>query len=404
MSNREITYERNLTGSYMIISAPASTDMDEKLMLHRKLPGLLPVEKAYVDGSGQYWYNISGKQSLDCYCSVREIGMEFIERMIISICNEMETLEWNLIQTKCLVLEPELVFITSLNREFIFTIYPENDGCAEKSFQQLMEYLLTKIDHKDAEAVRASYGIYERTLEEGFSISEIRDCISRAKNKALSQITAVTAEEGQTSPWPAISETVPDLPVKTEPDVVMEKNRKESGEKTIKNIITDKTSVLEWLKSLVFEKFKDSGLVKPEGKGTKKEKKKTINAIIPVCPEEEMYVPPQPVIRPTVCLATCQSMPRGVLIYQGNGQMADIHLNAAASRIGCGENVEVKIEKETVSQLHARIEKEGDSYYIEDLNSTNGTFVNDEPLVYKERRKLNSNDIVCFADARYRFG
>lgn len=404
MSNREITYERNLTGSYMIISAPASTDMDEKLMLHRKLPGLLPVEKAYVDGSGQYWYNISGKQSLDCYCSVREIGMEFIERMIISICNEMETLEWNLIQTKCLVLEPELVFITSLNREFIFTIYPENDGCAEKSFQQLMEYLLTKIDHKDAEAVRASYGIYERTLEEGFSISEIRDCISRAKNKALSQITAVTAEEGQTSPWPAISETVPDLPVKTEPDVVMEKNRKESGEKTIKNIITDKTSVLEWLKSLVFEKFKDSGLVKPEGKGAKKEKKKTINAITPVCPEEEMYVPPQPVIRPTVCLAACQSMPRGVLTYQGTGQMADIHLNAAASRIGCGENVEVKIEKETVSQLHARIEKEGDSYYIEDLNSTNGTFVNDEPLVYKERRKLNSNDIVCFADARYRFG
>lgn len=404
MSNREITYERNLTGSYMIISAPASTDMDEKLMLHRKLPGLLPVEKAYVDGSGQYWYNISGKQSLDCYCSVREIGMEFIERMIISICNEMETLEWNLIQTKCLVLEPELVFITSLNREFIFTIYPENDGCAEKSFQQLMEYLLTKIDHKDAEAVRASYGIYERTLEEGFSISEIRDCISRAKNKALSQITAVTAEEGQTSPWPAISETVPDLPVKTEPDVVMEKNRKESGEKTIKNIITDKTSVLEWLKSLVFEKFKDSGLVKPEGKGAKKEKKKTINAITPVCPEEEMYVPPQPVIRPTVCLAACQSMPRGVLTYQGTGQMADIHLNAAASRIGCGENVEVKIEKDTVSQLHARIEKEGDSYYIEDLNSTNGTFVNDEPLVYKERRKLNSNDIVCFADARYRFG
>ena len=185
MSNREITYERNLTGSYMIISAPASTDMDEKLMLHRKLPGLLPVEKAYVDGNGQYWYNISGKQSLDCYCSVREIGMEFIERMIISICNEMETLEWNLIQTKCLVLEPELVFITSLNREFIFTIYPENNGCVEKSFQQLMEYLLTKIDHKDAEAVRASYGIYERTLEEGFSISEIRNCISRAKNKAL---------------------------------------------------------------------------------------------------------------------------------------------------------------------------------------------------------------------------
>ncbi len=404
MSNKEITYERNLTGSYMIISAPACTDMDEKLMLHRKLPGLLPVEKAYVDGSGQYWYNISGKQSLDCYCRVREIGMEFIERMIISICNEMETLEWNLIQAKCLVLEPELVFITSQNREFIFTIYPENDGCAEKSFQQLMEYLLTKVDHKDAEAVRASYGIYEKTLEEGFSISEIRDCIFRAKNKVLSQNTAVTAETGKMPPWSAASEKVLDLPAEQEPTAVMEKDKRESGENATEKIMTDRAAVLEWVKKQIHEKFTAFGLMKPKGKGGKKEKKKTANAVTPVCPEEEMYVPPQPVIRPTVCLAMCQSRPLGILTYQGNGVMADIHLEAGISRIGYGDSVEIQIEKETVSQLHARIEKEGESYYIEDLNSTNGTYVNDEPLVYKERRKLNSNDIVCFADVRYRFG
>ena len=41
--------------------------------------------------------------------------------------------------------------------------------------------------------------------------------------------------------------------------------------------------------------------------------------------------------------------------------------------------------------------------YIEDLNSTNGTFINEEPLAYKEQRKLDLNDIVQFADIRYRF-
>ena len=48
MINREIVYERNLTGSFMKIAAGIHAGLDEKLMLRRKLPGLLAVEKAYM--------------------------------------------------------------------------------------------------------------------------------------------------------------------------------------------------------------------------------------------------------------------------------------------------------------------------------------------------------------------
>ena len=120
MINREIIYERNLTGSFMKIAAGIHAGLDEKLMLRRKLPGLLAVEKAYMDGEGQYWYNISGKQSLDMYCRVKEVDISFIEKLIMSICSEMEILEWNLIQTNCLMLDPELIFITNSNQEIIF--------------------------------------------------------------------------------------------------------------------------------------------------------------------------------------------------------------------------------------------------------------------------------------------
>ena len=94
MINREIVYERNLTGSFMKIAAGIHAGLDEKLMLRRKLPGLLAVEKAYMDGEGQYWYNISGKQSLDMYCRVKEVDISFIEKLIMSICSEMEILEY----------------------------------------------------------------------------------------------------------------------------------------------------------------------------------------------------------------------------------------------------------------------------------------------------------------------
>ena len=84
-------------------------------------------------------------------------------------------------------------------------------------------------------------------------------------------------------------------------------------------------------------------------------------------------------------------------------KLDDIRVEGSSVRIGYGRDADIRIDRDTVSNLHARIDREGDTYYIEDLNSTNGTFVNDEPLAYKERRKLESNDSVRFAEIRYRF-
>jgi pSer/pThr/pTyr-binding forkhead associated (FHA) protein len=83
--------------------------------------------------------------------------------------------------------------------------------------------------------------------------------------------------------------------------------------------------------------------------------------------------------------------------------MQDIPLERGMTRIGNGSEADAVIDRDTISKLHARIDREESTFYIEDLNSTNGTFVNEEPLAYKERRKLQQNDIVSFADIRYRF-
>ena len=111
----------------------------------------------------------------------------------------------------------------------------------------------------------------------------------------------------------------------------------------------------------------------------------------------------QPEYRPTVCVNSMTGKVRGMLLYQGAESYEDICVTKKMTRIGYGPDADIQIQADTISQLHARIDHDGETYYIEDLNSTNGTFVNDEPLAYKERRKLNSNDMIRFADVRYRF-
>ena len=62
----------------------------------------------------------------------------------------------------------------------------------------------------------------------------------------------------------------------------------------------------------------------------------------------------------------------------------------------------MQIHRETISNIHAKIEHL-DAYFIEDMNSTNGTYVNDVMLSYREKKSLSVGDVLRFADVKYQF-
>ena len=428
MINREIVYERNVTGSFMRIAAPAEGGVDERLLLRRKLPGVLAVEKAYVKGGGQYWYNISGKQSLDTYCSVKEIRMDFVEQLIISVCSLLERMEWNLIRMDCLMLDPELVFISNASQDFVFTLYPGGTQKVEQEFQMLMEYLMKKVDHKDTEAVRAVYQIYEHTLEEGYQITDIRSLLFRDKsglNQDEEWNRSVASGNGKQSMG---KNNRANLKCEADRYEDAEQCLSEMHEKTVKNQGTEKAKI-DFRKGIRTDRVHKTqngtgiwrvmkaklvawGILQdsenPQSINNtklveeKRSKKREAEVIYPDL-EAEIEPEPVPEIHPTVCLTSFHGQTRGELRYMGNEGFVDIMLKDGSARIGYGKEADISINRETISQFHARIHKEEDGFYIEDLNSTNGTFVNEEPLVYKEQRKLAYNDIVQFADIRYRF-
>lgn len=380
MINREILYERNLTGSYMKIPVSLNAKFDEKIMLKRKLPGILPVERCFVNGHGQYWYNISGKQSLDTYCKVRNIGIDFIERMIISICNQIEILEWNLIDTNCLMLDPELVFVTNQNGEIIFTIYPGEYTSLTLEFQQLMEYLLTKIDHSDTQAVQAAYAIYEKTLDDTYNIVDIRDIIVSKKEENVDPVKMHEKTQQE----------------RLKIDIGEAKVFKESRKEKIIFKLDAVRNKDSWVSKIIDSIFKYIN----ECKNKKEDESNWI------APEIEDYnEEPDIVIQnnPTVCLSSYKAKPRGMLLYDGLEELENISLTGNTIRLGKGVEADILIDKATISKFHAKIEKTEADFYIEDLNSTNGTMVNGEALSYKERRKLEINDIVQLADVQYKF-
>src|SRR5947199_2309956 len=55
-------------------------------------------------------------------------------------------------------------------------------------------------------------------------------------------------------------------------------------------------------------------------------------------------------------------------------------LGETAVVVGRGDDCVIQINDHSVSRRHARVERVPDGFYVHDLQSTNGTFVNDHPV------------------------
>ncbi len=71
-----------------------------------------------------------------------------------------------------------------------------------------------------------------------------------------------------------------------------------------------------------------------------------------------------------------------------------IHIGKPNERIPPDVDVSGFPNSEIVSRIHADIRVEGDAYYLEDVGSSNGTYVNNMPLPPGNRHRLRAGDRI----------
>jgi pSer/pThr/pTyr-binding forkhead associated (FHA) protein len=81
------------------------------------------------------------------------------------------------------------------------------------------------------------------------------------------------------------------------------------------------------------------------------------------------------------------------------GEAGEIHFEFEQARVMIGRSAgaDVRLPDRSVSDSHATIERDGDTYSVRDEGSTNGTRVNGKPLVPGRARTLSDGDELAIA-------
>ena len=359
----KIEYIRNMQFGYMRIAVEKPlSKTEEEMLAHNKIEGILPVKWQKEDDRYVLRYDITGKQALDVVLENEPLDEALIRDLLAGICTVVKQLDKFLLFQEGILLRPETIFKDMKTQQIYFCYYPNEIEPVQKRFRQLMEYILAKTNHRNSEAVELSYGIYEESLKDEFVLQDIQKRLEKEV-----QITHIQADLEET---------------------FMQEEPEQMGEDLIKK---KKKGIWKewWEKCMAWIDKKREKFIKGKQE-----------------PEQIIFEPEGEEVKtglPTILLGEWKEEAEGILKYEGRYHLPDFHIKKVPFIIGSDSKCDGIIKQSTISRQHARISKIDGVYFIEDLNSTNGTTVDGGSLNYKTKVSLKKNTIICFANESYRF-
>ena len=80
-----------------------------------------------------------------------------------------------------------------------------------------------------------------------------------------------------------------------------------------------------------------------------------------------------------------------ISLIENNKQIKSFQLPAGGLSIGRSGSNDINIDDATISSQHAKIYTYFNASYIEDLNSTNGTYINGKPV---QKHLIKPGDVI----------
>lgn len=426
----KISYTKVLNKNQLILSdfnsSSFSSNYIVKMITNNTIPGLLPTEIQFINNIPSFYYNTTSKHSLSSFLEDSKVEYELITKLIIQINSLQESLHNYMLDNDYILLSPELVFLNpeTLIPSFCYCpIIEENISYnLIASLRSLLEFIITKLDYSDKECVALTYTLYQKSQDNSTTISQLtnyihendkHNYISKSKEEPSCIPKEHLEEHIQTDPEESpVSLNI--KPINNLPPsyvlkftcifiVVAIALVLELYFYFINNSISFNLFIILFLSSIAI--FLSS---LPYFISQKKHHHfyNSINTDEEVTNSNEEAIAENKImdIGDTVLINHCSPKKEPFLIYNGNALFEDIHLFCFPFTIGkMPDSTNFIINNSLISRIHARFYFKENTYYIEDMNSSNGTYINDVSISPYTMTEINNSDIITFANVSFIF-
>lgn len=420
----EVIYRREMNHNYAVLQGEEPYEEEDyqiRMLISNKIMGLLKLNLRNLDNKPDFYYDISSRQSIHHIFERKKAVFNDLKSIIIGIAKTVEQAREYLLDLNHIVLTPELIFLNpeEMNPEFCYCpLYEKefSDGLSE-----LIQYLLEKTDHTDKDGVLFVYGMYRISQNDNYTIEEIMSLIHDADE--------CNVEEEQEERIDAIQER----PVVTYPkEVLVSEGNGFLPLLNYKLVLLVITDIITYATVILFYVYYD-GFEKEYGimgfwtiillltvmtfyafYYMKKKQTDTNDfghkEVIPYSPEsvQDAQEPESglgvELFGDTVLLGYQENKEVKTLISIESKEIQDIIISDVPCLIGKLERkVDFVILDPMISRIHAKISMDNNEYFIEDYNSTNGTYLNEQRLEAFEKAKMKDGDRVRFAGITFLF-
>ncbi|HAQ52316.1 MAG TPA: hypothetical protein DCR12_06075 [Lachnospiraceae bacterium] len=399
-------FKRDLKNSFMIVESGFENAGYEKDVLRfNDIDVLVPFHTVDINNVTQVWYDITGLVSLKDYLMQQSITYELMRKVFLYLKIAIDETERYLIDINHLSINVDTVFVVKNDVEWkvMLIYYPDEN---QSSLESILEFFMSNVS-KDM--MDFCFKLYDsgmdgntidgiiRLIDDEIGCDDIVGDEANNKNEQhdSEEYDYRNEDEERRLDWEYEGSRISD-----DEDYIWGNNKIDIfGEEELTIFDKIKKCMTDF-----FETKKKNILDKADNKislFSRKENRKNKNDIMY---EDFSYEPDQQIYEPTVLLKAIEE-DRDVLNlkYIGNSKKDDIRIDKEEFRVGSSiEGNDSVIDSPVISRFHAKIIKEGKSYYVEDLNSTNGTSVNGKLLGYRDRIELNPEDTIMFADECYK--
>lgn len=395
----EVSFKRGMDHNYLIINdIKEKDDYQIRMLEENTINHLLNTKRIYESGSEKIRYEISSMQPMSRIYDGREIGHSDLEKIVRGIVKAYHEAYEYMLDENLIFLNENYIYMNVENKNVSLMFYPDCNRDMHSLFLSFAEYLMDKVDHNDQKAVLYAYQIYRVVKNPNFVLADIENVFSinedgldlneEDKEEVSIERDIKRVREDSSRNW---EENVKTLQLKKD-----ETTKERAGTvQKIKNFLFKKNNNnKEYNNGEDDELFIAEEFSQSENYTNKNE---LVRNDIGIEEDSEEY-------GKTVILTDNSADGLRCLVQIIKGKEVVYDINKFPVTIGKSkEVVDIVINDNSVSRMHAKIYEENGEYYLHDLGSSNGTYVNSLMLEREERILIEPGDELKFGRAKVEF-